>query len=109
MARSHDLQVMSSNDTQGALENFEQSFEGRTITSLTNTWGDAPSPPKDMIDAEQRLLWVLEYKKKREQQAAASSAQGDSRMSLNSSNGLQDLPPPQVPHLLDFSTHPQYD
>ena len=104
MATSHDLQVMS--PTQGVVENFEQNFEGRNFTSLTNGWGDAPSPPKDMINAEERLSWVMEYKRKKEQRLAAASSAQSSFLSFTSSNGLHDLPSPQV---LDFVAHPQYD
>ena len=104
MATSHDLQVMS--PTQGVVENFEQNFEDQNFTSLTNGWGDAPSPPKDMINAEERLSWCLEYKRKQEQLIAAASSAQSSFLSFTSSNGLHDLPSPQV---LDFVPPPQYD
>ena len=66
MAMPHDLQVMS--PTHCALENLEsQKFASLTLP---------PSPPKHMTDPEQRLLWLMEFQRQKEEsQTQAGSFQ----------------------------------
>ena len=60
MAGPHDLQVMS--PTQSALENFEgRNFDRFGSSTLP------PTPPKHITDPEERLSWLLEFERQKEE------------------------------------------
>ena len=88
MAGPHDLQVMS--PTQSALENFE----GRNFDRFGSST-HPPTPPKHITDPEQRLSWLLEFERQKEESERLSLSFESAASCPQLQNSLTSPSPPE--------------